>query len=66
VTKQRRRLQPSAAGNGCHRGQPAAQVEQWRPAVAVIITQPGSKSQQNAQRQGFDLLYARAVLVRQP
>jgi len=34
--------------------------------VAVITTQPGSKSQQNAQRQGFDLLYTRAVLVRQP
>jgi hypothetical protein len=33
--------------------------------VAVIITQPGSKSQQNAQRQGFDLLYTRAVLVKQ-
>jgi ribosomal protein S18 acetylase RimI-like enzyme len=30
--------------------------------VAVITVQPGSKSQQNAQRQGFDLLYARAVL----
>ena len=34
--------------------------------VAVITTQPGSKSQQNAQRQGFDLLYSRAVLVKQP
>jgi GNAT superfamily N-acetyltransferase len=34
--------------------------------IAVIVTQPGSKSQQNAQRQGFDLLYARAVLVRHP
>ena len=34
--------------------------------VAVIITQPGSKSQQNAQRLGFDLLYTRAVLVKQP
>jgi len=34
--------------------------------VAVIIVQPGSKSQQNAQRQGFDLLYTRAVLVRHP
>src|SRR6185437_6511863 len=33
--------------------------------IAVIVTQPGSKSQQNAQRQGFDLLYTRAVLVRQ-
>jgi GNAT superfamily N-acetyltransferase len=34
--------------------------------VAVITTQPGSKSQQNAQRRGFDLLYTRAVLVKQP
>jgi GNAT superfamily N-acetyltransferase len=34
--------------------------------VATIIVQPGSKSQQNAQRQGFDLLYTRAVLVRHP
>lgn len=34
--------------------------------IAVITTQPGSTSQQNAQRQGFDLLYTRAVLVKQP
>jgi hypothetical protein len=34
--------------------------------VAVVTTQPGSKSQQNVQRQGFELVYARAVLVRQP
>jgi GNAT superfamily N-acetyltransferase len=34
--------------------------------VAVIVTQPGSRSQQNAQRRGFDLLYARAVLVKHP
>jgi hypothetical protein len=32
--------------------------------VAVITVQPGSKSQQNAQRRGFDLLYNRAVLVK--
>jgi GNAT superfamily N-acetyltransferase len=32
--------------------------------VAVVTTQPGSKSQQNVQRRGFDLLYARAILVR--
>jgi GNAT superfamily N-acetyltransferase len=32
--------------------------------VAVITVQPGSKSQQNAQRRGFDLLYTRAVLVK--
>ncbi|KAA0022857.1 GNAT family N-acetyltransferase [Antrihabitans cavernicola] len=34
--------------------------------VAIVTTQPGSKSQQNVQRQGFDLLYTRAVLVKQP
>ena len=34
--------------------------------VAVVTTQPGSKSQQNVQRQGFDLLYTRAVLLKQP
>lgn len=33
--------------------------------VAVITTQPASTSQQNAQRGGFDLLYTRAVLVKQ-
>jgi len=32
--------------------------------IAVVTTQPGSKSQQNMQRQGFDLLYTRAVLVK--
>jgi hypothetical protein len=32
--------------------------------VAVVTTQPGSKSQENVQRQGFSLLYTRAVLVR--
>ncbi|MEP7114122.1 MAG: GNAT family N-acetyltransferase [Ilumatobacteraceae bacterium] len=34
--------------------------------IAIIVTQPGSKSQQNSQRCGFDLLYTRAVLVKQP
>ena len=34
--------------------------------IAVVTTLPGSKSQQNVQRQGFDLLYSRATLVRQP
>ena len=32
--------------------------------VAVVTTQPASRSQQNVQRAGFDLLYTRAVLVR--
>lgn len=34
--------------------------------LAVITTQPGSRSQANAQRRGFSLLYARAILVRSP
>jgi hypothetical protein len=34
--------------------------------VAVIVTQPGSKSQQNAQREGFALLYSRQLLVKMP
>lgn len=33
--------------------------------IAVVTTQPGSKSQQNTQRAGFDLLYTRAILVRE-
>ncbi|CAM4518391.1 GNAT family N-acetyltransferase [Nocardia ninae] len=32
--------------------------------LAVVSTLPGSKSQQNVQRIGFQLLYARAILVR--
>jgi GNAT superfamily N-acetyltransferase len=34
--------------------------------LAVVTTQPGSRSQQNVQHRGFDLLYTRAVLVKQP
>jgi len=33
--------------------------------LAVVTTQPGSRSQQNAQRQGFSLLYTRAILLRE-
>lgn len=32
--------------------------------VAVVTTLPGSRSQENVQRQGFALLYTRAILVR--
>lgn len=32
--------------------------------IAVVTTAPGSKSQQNVQRQGFYFLYTRAVLVK--
>jgi GNAT superfamily N-acetyltransferase len=33
--------------------------------LAVVTTQPGSKSQQNVQRAGFELIYSRAILVRE-
>ena len=32
--------------------------------IAVVTTEPGSKSQENVQKAGFALLYARAVLVK--
>jgi GNAT superfamily N-acetyltransferase len=32
--------------------------------LAIVTTEPGSKSQENVQRAGFSLLYARAVLIR--
>jgi hypothetical protein len=34
--------------------------------LALVTTSPGSKSQENASRQGFALLYSRAVLVKPP
>jgi hypothetical protein len=34
--------------------------------VAVVTTQPGSKSTENVQRFGFSVLYVRAILVKQP
>jgi ribosomal protein S18 acetylase RimI-like enzyme len=34
--------------------------------IAVVVTQPGSKSQQNAQREGFSVLYARQLLILTP
>jgi GNAT superfamily N-acetyltransferase len=34
--------------------------------LAVVTTLPGSKSQHNVQRRGFELLYTRAVLVHEP
>jgi hypothetical protein len=43
---------PWAAGQGCD--------------LAVVTTQPGSKSQQNALRRGFERLYTRAVMVKTP
>jgi len=33
-------------------------------SVAVVVTQPASKSQQNVQREGFALLYARQLMIK--
>lgn len=32
--------------------------------LAVVTTAPGSRSQENVMRRGFELLYTRAVLVK--
>jgi ribosomal protein S18 acetylase RimI-like enzyme len=32
--------------------------------IAIVTTEPGSKSQENAQRQGFELLYVRAIMIK--
>jgi GNAT superfamily N-acetyltransferase len=37
-----------------------------RCQVAVVTTQPASRSQHNVQREGFQLLYARQLLVKSP
>lgn len=34
--------------------------------LATVTTAPGSRSQENAMRQGFSLLYSRALLVKEP
>ena len=34
--------------------------------LAIVTTEPASKSQENVQRAGFALLYSRAVLIRRP
>ena len=34
--------------------------------LAIVTTEPASKSQQNVQRAGFELLYSRAILIRRP
>jgi ribosomal protein S18 acetylase RimI-like enzyme len=34
--------------------------------VAVVTTEPGSKSQENAERAGFALMYSRAILIKEP
>jgi GNAT superfamily N-acetyltransferase len=60
---------PAARGRGVHGAMLAGRLAAARRAgcdLAVVVTAPGTRSQENVQRHGFDLLYSRAVLVRQP
>ena len=58
---------PALRRRGVQRALLQRRVEDARAAgceVAVVTTSPGTQSQANAERSGFRLLYARAVLVR--
>jgi hypothetical protein len=56
---------PAHRRHGIQTAQLAARPAAADCDVAVVTTQPSSKSQQNVQGRGFDLLYTRAVLVKQ-
>ena len=58
---------PAQRRRGVHAALLAARLADAAAAgcdVAVVTTQPGSQSQENVQRHGFDLLYTRAILVK--
>jgi GNAT superfamily N-acetyltransferase len=58
---------PSHRRRGVHSALLAARLADASDAgcdVAVVTALPGSKSHENAQRKGFELLYTRAILVR--
>ena len=60
---------PAYRRRGVHSALLSARLGDARTAgcdVAVVTTQPASKSEENVHRRGFDLLYTRAVLVKQP
>jgi GNAT superfamily N-acetyltransferase len=59
---------PAHRRRGVHTALLAARMAEAAAAgcdVAVVTTQPGSKSQENAIRNGFSLLYTRAILVKE-
>ena len=58
---------PAHRRRGVHTALLAARLADAAAAgcdIAVVTTQPGSKSQENVQRHGFDLLYTRAIVVK--
>ncbi len=53
---------------GAFRPSSCARLAEARKAgcdLAVICTQPGSGSQRNAERQGFQVVYARTMMVKE-
>ena len=58
---------PTHRGRGVQKALIAHRLQDARRAgcdLAVVVTAPGTRSQENVMRRGFDLLYTRAILVR--
>lgn len=58
---------PHARGRGVQKALLQRRLSDARRAgctLAVVTTAPGTRSQENVMRRGFELLYARAILVR--
>lgn len=58
---------PQYRGRGVQKALVAHRLHDARRAgcdLAVVVTAPGTRSQENVMRRGFELLYTRAILVR--
>ena len=58
---------PSYRGRGVQKALVQRRLHDARRAgcdLAIVVTAPGSRSQDNVMRRGFELLYSRAILVR--
>lgn len=58
---------PQYRGRGVQKALIAHRLQEAHRAgcdLAVVVTAPGTRSQENVMRRGFDLLYTRAILVR--
>jgi GNAT superfamily N-acetyltransferase len=58
---------PKARGRGVQKALLYRRLADARRAgctLAVVTTAPGTRSQENVMRRGFELLYTRAILIR--
>jgi hypothetical protein len=58
---------PRARGRGVHKALVQRRLADARAAsctLAVVTTAPGTRSQDNVMRRGFELLYTRAILIK--